>query len=94
MDFIRVPQPPYSLDVAPSDFVLFVFLKERLDGTTFSKETDLILAVRPILTQISLPTIAAVMDNWIHCLHRVIELDGDYFHSFHYNNTLIVDNRR
>jgi hypothetical protein len=59
MDFIRVPQPPYSLDVAPSDFVLFVFLKERLDGTTFSKETDLILAVSPILTQISFPTIVA-----------------------------------
>ncbi|KFD65386.1 hypothetical protein M514_22426 [Trichuris suis] len=35
-----IPQPPYSPDVAPSDFFLFPKLKEHLKGTLFESMDD------------------------------------------------------
>jgi hypothetical protein len=37
--FIRVPQPPYSPELAPCDFVLFGHLKSQLENETFSTRT-------------------------------------------------------
>jgi hypothetical protein len=66
--------------VAPCNFVLLGYLKEKLEGRNFSQENDLILAIRQILSQIPVKTLAAVMDDWICRLNRTIELDGDYVH--------------
>jgi hypothetical protein len=33
--FIRMPQPPYSPDLAPCDFFLFGYLKSQLEGKAF-----------------------------------------------------------
>jgi histone-lysine N-methyltransferase SETMAR len=36
--FIRVPQPPYSPDLAPCNFLLFGYLMFQLQGKTFFDE--------------------------------------------------------
>jgi len=39
-----LPHPPYSPDLAPSDFCLFPLLKEHLSGTHFSSDNDVIVS--------------------------------------------------
>jgi hypothetical protein len=45
----RVPHPPYSPDLALSDFYLFGHVKRYLTGHTFDNADDLFGAVQRIL---------------------------------------------
>jgi hypothetical protein len=76
--FIRVPQPPYSPDLAPCDFLLFGYLKFQLEGKTFFDEDSVKEEVRRILMEIPVNLLHSVMDEWIQRLRRCIELDGEY----------------
>jgi len=44
-----LPHPPYSPDLAPSDFFLFGYLKELIRGRNFLSSTELVDAIREIL---------------------------------------------
>ena len=46
---IRAPQPPYSPDIAPSDFYLFGYMKEQLKGCKFSSKEALLSEIISIL---------------------------------------------
>jgi transposase len=48
---IPVPQPPHSPDLAPCDFFLFGYLKQHLEGKHFTREGQVISAVRGCLTK-------------------------------------------
>lgn len=83
LGFSVVPHPPYSPDLAPSDYYLFSSMKAGLSGATYNgvEEVD------------------AVLDRWIeskpadffrkgiHMLperwQRCIDAGGDYFHKMH-----------
>ena len=39
--FQRAPHPPYSPDLAPSDFFLFGYVKEKLGGQSFKTREEL-----------------------------------------------------
>jgi hypothetical protein len=78
MRFIRLLQLPSSPDFAKCGFFLFGYLNAKFEGSNFSQENDVIFAVRQILTQISVETLAAVMDDCVCCLNKYTELDGDY----------------
>jgi len=45
LDFLVLPHPPYSPDLAPSDFHLFSKLKEHLKGQRFSCDEEVKSAV-------------------------------------------------
>jgi histone-lysine N-methyltransferase SETMAR len=64
LDFILVPQPPYSPDLAPCDFFLFGYLKQQLEQKHFTREDQVIAAVREVFDKISLQTFHNVMDDW------------------------------
>jgi transposase len=77
---VRVaPHPPYSPDIAPSDFFLFGYLKHELRGSCFHIVEELLAGVRALLSQISPETLLGVFDEWIARCERVIANDGDYF---------------
>ena len=38
IEFLVVPCPPYSPDLAPSDFWLFAALKEHIKGINFTRD--------------------------------------------------------
>jgi histone-lysine N-methyltransferase SETMAR len=76
--FIRVPQPPYSPDLAPCDFFLFGYLKSQLEGKTFSAENSLKTKVERILRDIPITLLCSVMEDWVHRLNQCIESAGDY----------------
>lgn len=48
--FTELPHPPYSPDLAPSDYYLFRHLKGHLRGQRFADKDDLETAVRDFLT--------------------------------------------
>jgi hypothetical protein len=54
LSFILVPQPCYFPDLAPCDFFLFGYLKQHLDGKHFTREDQVIAAVREVFDKISL----------------------------------------
>jgi hypothetical protein len=78
LGFILAPQPPYSPDLAPCDFVLFGYLKQHLEGKHFTKEDRVITAVREVSDKIPLQTFQNVMDDWQYRLRRCIQLGGEY----------------
>ena len=76
--FELVPHPPYSPDLAPSDFHLFPNLKKYLGGQRYSTDNDVMEAVRDYFQ--SLPEaffkegIAGLKHRWEKC----VLLGGDY----------------
>ena len=75
----RVEHPPFSPDLAPSDFFLFGALKEKLSGSCFSGTEDLISKIREIFENISKETLVSVYENWSRRLSWVIENHGEYY---------------
>jgi hypothetical protein len=76
--FIRVPQPPYLPDLAPSDFFWFGYLKLHLESKTFFDENNLKKDVRRILTEILVHLLHSVINEWARGLERCIELAEEY----------------
>jgi hypothetical protein len=73
-DFILVPQPPYFHDLAPCDFFLFGYLKQHLEGKYFTREDQIIAAVREVFDTIPLRTFQDAMDDLQYRLRRCIQL--------------------
>jgi transposase len=76
----RASHPPYSPDLAPSDFFLFGALKEKLAGSSFSGPDDLISAIHQKFGEFTKDTLLRVYKNWAMRLQWVIEHDGEYYH--------------
>lgn len=76
--FELLPHPPYSPDLAPSDFYLFPKLKEHLRGRQYTCDSDVIEAVEAFLTgqdtTFYQTGIEMLQKRWTKC----IEVQGDY----------------
>jgi hypothetical protein len=46
-----VPHSPYRPDIAPSDFSLFGYLKEKLRRTSFTASDDLVFGILQIVSE-------------------------------------------
>jgi histone-lysine N-methyltransferase SETMAR len=76
--FKSVPHPPFSPDLAPSDFYLFGTIKGKRQGKKFATPDDLVSEVISIVAFISRTELAKAFDEWERRLKRCIELGGDY----------------
>lgn len=76
----RLEHPPYSPDLAPSDFFLFGYLKKLLEGEEFDSEIELFDRVTEILKGISKSVLKSVYDEWMNRLLIVQESKGNYVH--------------
>jgi hypothetical protein len=74
----RLPQPPYSPDISPSDFYLFEKVKNALIGQEIPDEPALLEAVTEILGGFSGNELQVVFHNWIEPDHGVIDADGGF----------------
>ena len=76
--FEQLNNPPYSPDLAPSDFYLFRLLKKELRGKRFKEGDDLKLATEQWLESreenFYLKGIQELEKRWNKC----INVDGDY----------------
>jgi transposase len=59
----RVPHPPYSPDLALSDFWLFGHVKTSLVGQAFDEPEQLLEAITEFLNEIQLPEVVAVFSH-------------------------------
>jgi histone-lysine N-methyltransferase SETMAR len=76
--FELLPHPPYSPDLAPSDYHLFPELKSKLSGVHFETDDDVIGAVEEVFGSMDktfyLVGIQALRHRWDKC----VNLKGDY----------------
>jgi hypothetical protein len=63
LGFILVSQPPYFPDLAPCDIFLSGYLRQHLEGKHFTKEGQVVAAVREVFDRIPLQTFQNVMNN-------------------------------
>jgi len=78
---ISLPHPPYSPDLAPSDFWLFGRLKNALGSTHFGTHQELCEAVEAEIHKIKTDEIRRVYNEWIRRLELCIEHQGEYVHT-------------
>jgi histone-lysine N-methyltransferase SETMAR len=74
-----IPQPPYSPDLAPSDFFLFGYIKGQLRGKGFKTLIDLEQEIKSIMERITPVTRIRVFQHWIWRLEAVIASEGEYY---------------
>jgi hypothetical protein len=73
-----MPHPPYSPDIAPSDFYLFGTVKERLRTCQGGSYEELQANVHEILLAIDPVELMATMRAWMARLQKVIDTNGEY----------------
>lgn len=78
--FKRAPHPPYSPDIAPSDFFLFGYIKEKLKGKWFESIDDLKESILEILGKIDEETRRRVFKEWLQRCENLANSDGSYLH--------------
>jgi transposase len=61
----RLPQPPYSPDLAPSDFYLFPTMKEKLERTQVADEDPFFESLQEILRRIDQEQLNMVFQAWV-----------------------------
>ena len=78
LGWLTVPHPPYSPDLAPSDYHLFRPLKHFLQGKTFTKYEDLKTAVTNFFASQTKEFWANGIDELPVRWGKVIDNDGNY----------------
>jgi histone-lysine N-methyltransferase SETMAR len=77
-NLIEMPQPPYSPDLAPCDFFLFGYLKNRMKGFHFRNSESLLEKAQEIVSSIPRSVRPSVFHDWIERLETVVRIGGEY----------------
>jgi transposase len=78
-----VEHPPYSPDLAPNDFFLFLKIQEILKGRHFD-DTDYIRSnTMAALKAILQNQFQNCFEGWTMCWHQCIASQGEYFEDDH-----------
>jgi histone-lysine N-methyltransferase SETMAR len=72
-------RPPYSPDLAPSNFFLFRHVKNHLQGMTFSTGEELLTGIHEGLADITAETLQGIFEHWMQRLECVSQNNGDYY---------------
>jgi hypothetical protein len=72
------PHPSYSLDLAPSDFYLFEYVKRCLAGLSVEDADQLLVAVEGVLEDIEKMTLQTVFLEWMDRLRKCIATNEEY----------------
>jgi [histone H3]-lysine36 N-dimethyltransferase SETMAR len=75
--FIIMRHPPYSPDLAPSDFWLFNYIKDRLDS--HSDAESLNKQITRIANSIPIKEYRKTFEKWVERMELCIKAEGDYF---------------
>jgi len=73
-----VPHPPYSPDMAPSDFFLYPSMKSNMRGVKYESREEIIQAVYAELKRLSKNGLSHVFEMWRHRWNKCIRLQGEY----------------
>ena len=76
--FQLLNHPPYSPDLAPSDFALFHHLKKQLKGHNYASVDDLKNNVNNILSSLPSTFFKNAFDTLIHRCKKCVDVQGSY----------------
>jgi hypothetical protein len=77
---VIIDHPPYSPDLAPCDYWLFDFVKQRLnEQEEFKDEKSLAKSVTKILQEIPHSEYIKTFDKYLERLKKCVEVKGEYF---------------
>jgi len=76
-----VPHPPYSPDLAPSDFFLFPKLKMKFKGRRFQKLEEIQSESQAVVNTLRENDFQVCFKNWQCPWDRCQASEGDYFES-------------
>jgi histone-lysine N-methyltransferase SETMAR len=76
LGFQCLDHPPYSPDLAPSDYHLFLGLKKHLKGRHFSSDTEVIAAAETWLNRQSSELFLVTCKRWSNGLRSVLSFVG------------------
>ena len=76
--FKLIEHPPYSPDLAPSDFHLFPKLKTSISGTHFQSDDDVIHAVDDFLNGQEKDFFKSGIECLKHRWQKCIDTEGDH----------------
>jgi hypothetical protein len=68
----------YSPDLAPSDFILFDYVKGKLMGYRAETPSELLVRIRVILAEIPRETLNTVFLECMERLQKWVQVDGEY----------------
>ena len=74
-----IPQPPYSPDLAPCDFILFPRTKGQMKGKSFADVSEVKKKTLEVLNNISTEEFQKCFQQWEKRRHKCIESKGEYF---------------
>lgn len=75
---LRAPHPPYSPDLAPSDFYLFGALKSRIRGIEFQNSDEIKEWIQSEFEKIPSDELRRVFRLWKMRLKACVDLEGHY----------------
>jgi histone-lysine N-methyltransferase SETMAR len=76
--FECIPHPPYSPDLAPSDFYVFGPLKDALSGKQFRDDDEVRLTVHEWMRNRPKDFFPRGIYALVKCWHKCFELAGEY----------------
>ena len=79
MGIKTVPQPPYSLDLAPCDFWLFPKLKEKLRGCRYETIEEMKEAVTKVIDTLTKEGFHWAFQKLLERCNKCIAAGGDCF---------------
>ena len=79
MGIKTVPQPPYSRDLAPCDFCLFLQLKEKLRGCRYEIIEGMKEAVTKVIDTLTQEDFYVAFQKLLERYNKCIAAGGDNF---------------
>jgi histone-lysine N-methyltransferase SETMAR len=77
-EMLRAHHSPYSLDLTPSDFCLFKYIKDRLKGETIETVDENLFGMSDVLKTIEKVTLESICQVWIQRLEACISTNGEH----------------
>jgi hypothetical protein len=74
----QMPYLPYSPDIVPRDFFLFIYLKHMLQGCSHNSTRELFCAITDLMKNLKNLFLHGIFDQWISCLYVAVESGGEY----------------
>jgi hypothetical protein len=73
------PDPPYSPDLALSDFFLFGYIKQMIGDQEFASPDDLFEAITEEFDRLSRSVFESMFDEWLICLQTCLDYHDSCF---------------
>jgi hypothetical protein len=74
-----IPHPPYSFDLAPCDFFLFLKIKLKLKGHRFDTIEEIQSESQRVLDTLTVKDFQEVFQKWRRRWYRCLHEGGNYF---------------